>query len=64
MNDMAKLEVLYNAFLACGIEVKKEDMGEDIVVMTDNVSYVFDKETGNYKHQETNCRCTGHTTIC
>jgi len=62
MNDMAKLDVLYNAFIACGIEVEKKDMGEDTVIMTDNVSYIFDKETGNFKHHETNCRCPGPAT--
>lgn len=58
MNDMKPAEVLYNAFLACGIKPEREIVGDFEYIIHDVFVYVFVKNTGRYietaikKHHE------------
>ncbi len=48
MNDMSKIDVLYNAFVACGMNPQKESDAKYDYVIHDVFVYVFDKDTGKY----------------
>lgn len=51
MNDMKPSEVLYNAFIACGMKPERETKDGYDYIIHDVFVYVFDKSTG--KHIET-----------